>query len=200
MVLLQDAAARRCAPTLAGGIAPTLNTSPHDQTTRIPRLLCCRTSTACNSTDTVLSCSLPRVKRTADVVPLPLRGCQTGQSAALHVLFGTHVGRHREGRLLVRLLGRAFSSGACPPDFVPGKLHFKNKFSEICRACLPVPLTHVPACAQPGELARGRHEPSDRRGGASRVGSLITGSGAEPQKKILPLKRFLGLKTRTQRT
>ena len=29
--------------------------------------------------------------------------------------------------------------------------------------------------------------PSDRRGGVSRVGSLITGSGAEPQKKILPL-------------
>ena len=27
-------------------------------------------------------------------------------------------------------------------------------------------------------------------GGASRVGSLITGSGAEPQKKILPIQRF----------
>ena len=57
--------------------------------------------------------------------------------------------------------------------------------------------------ASPGIMLyapRGRDEPSDRRGGASRVGSLITGSGAEPQKKILPLKRFLGLKTRTQRT
>ena len=38
--------------------------------------------------------------------------------------------------------------------------------------------------------ARGRDEPSGRRGGASRVGSLITGSGAEPQKKILPIQRF----------
>jgi hypothetical protein len=37
---------------------------------------------------------------------------------------------------------------------------------------------------------------SDRRGGVSRVGSLITGSGAVPQKKILPIQRFLGLKTR----
>ena len=32
------------------------------------------------------------------------------------------------------------------------------------------------------------------------LGRSSTGSGAEPQKKILPLKRFLGLKTRTQRT
>ena len=43
-------------------------------------------------------------------------------------------------------------------------------------------------------VSRGRDEPSDRRGGASRVGSLITGSGAEPQKKILPLKRFFRTK------
>ena len=62
----------------------------------------------------------------------------------------------------------------------------------------PFPPLHFAPLITP--RARGRDEPSDRRGGASRVGSLITGSGAEPQKKILPLKRFLGLKTRTQRT
>ena len=44
--------------------------------------------------------------------------------------------------------GRAFSSGACQPHFIPGKLHFKNKFCEICRACLPVPLTHVRALSR----------------------------------------------------
>ena len=44
--------------------------------------------------------------------------------------------------------GAHFSSGACPPHFIPGKLHFKNKFCEICRACLPMPLTHVRALSR----------------------------------------------------
>ena len=44
--------------------------------------------------------------------------------------------------------GAHFSSGACPPHFVPGRLHFKNKFCANCRACLPVPLTHIRALSQ----------------------------------------------------
>ena len=44
--------------------------------------------------------------------------------------------------------GAHFNSGACPPHFVPGKLHFKNKFCASCRACLPVPLTHVRALSR----------------------------------------------------
>ena len=34
------------------------------------------------------------------------------------------------------------------PNFVPGKLHFKNKFCANCRGCLPVPLTHVRALSR----------------------------------------------------
>ena len=44
--------------------------------------------------------------------------------------------------------GAHFSSGACPPHFIPGRLHFKNKFCASCRACLPVPLTHVLALSR----------------------------------------------------
>ena len=33
----------------------------------------------------------------------------------------------------------------CTPEFVPGKLHFKNKFCDNCRSCIMVPLAHVRA-------------------------------------------------------
>ena len=37
--------------------------------------------------------------------------------------------------------GAPFSSGrACSPHFIPGKLHFKNKFCAGCRTCILVPL------------------------------------------------------------
>ena len=46
----------------------------------------------------------------------------------------------------LRLLwGAPFSSGACPPRFIPGKLHFKNKFCDNCRSCIMVPVAHVRA-------------------------------------------------------
>ena len=48
-------------------------------------------------------------------------------------------------------------------------------------------------------IGAGTSPPADG-GVRPELGWVITGSGAEPQKKILPLKRFLGLKTRTQRT
>ena len=41
--------------------------------------------------------------------------------------------------------GAPFSRGACPPHFIPGKLHFKNKFCDNCRTCILVPLTRVRA-------------------------------------------------------
>ena len=33
----------------------------------------------------------------------------------------------------------------CPPDFVPGKLHFKNNFCDDCRDGIMVPVAHVRA-------------------------------------------------------
>ena len=33
----------------------------------------------------------------------------------------------------------------CTPSFVPGKLHFKNKFCDNCRSCIMVPVAHVRA-------------------------------------------------------
>ena len=39
----------------------------------------------------------------------------------------------------------------CPPDFVPGKLHFKNNFCDNCRDGIMVPLAHV--CALSAEQA-----------------------------------------------
>ena len=33
----------------------------------------------------------------------------------------------------------------CPPDFVPGKLHFKNNFCDNCRDGIMVPVAHVRA-------------------------------------------------------
>ena len=44
--------------------------------------------------------------------------------------------------------GAPFSSGSCPPHFVPGKLHFKNKFCDSCRTCILVPLTHIRALSR----------------------------------------------------
>ena len=44
--------------------------------------------------------------------------------------------------------GAPFSSGACPPRFIPGKLHFKNKFCDSCRTCILVPLTYVHALSR----------------------------------------------------
>ena len=39
-------------------------------------------------------------------------------------------------------------SGVCPPHFVPGKLHFKNKFCDSCRSLILVPLTHTRALSR----------------------------------------------------
>ena len=45
--------------------------------------------------------------------------------------------------------GAPFNGGAdCPPHFVPGKLHFKNKFCDNCRTCILVPLAHVRALSR----------------------------------------------------
>ena len=35
--------------------------------------------------------------------------------------------------------------GGCTPDFVPGKLHFKNKFCPSCKEGIMVPLSQVRA-------------------------------------------------------
>ena len=48
--------------------------------------------------------------------------------------------------------GAPFNGGAdCPPDFVPGKLHFKSKFCDHCRGSIMVPLDRVRALS--AELA-----------------------------------------------
>jgi hypothetical protein len=45
--------------------------------------------------------------------------------------------------------GAELHGGAdCPLDFVPGKLHFKNKFCDECRTCILVPLAHVRALSR----------------------------------------------------
>ena len=44
--------------------------------------------------------------------------------------------------------GAPFSSGSCPPHFVPGKLHFKNKFCDNCRNCVMVPLEQLRALSE----------------------------------------------------
>ena len=50
--------------------------------------------------------------------------------------------------------GAPFSGGVrCPADFVPGKLHFKNKFCDHCRNAITVPLTHVRALPLPLPLS-----------------------------------------------
>ena len=36
----------------------------------------------------------------------------------------------------------------CPPDFVPGKLHFKNKFCDSCRNAIMVPLSQLRALSE----------------------------------------------------
>ena len=48
--------------------------------------------------------------------------------------------------------GAQLHGGAeCTPQFVPGKLHFKNNFCDNCRTCIQVPLTHI--CALSAEQA-----------------------------------------------
>ena len=45
--------------------------------------------------------------------------------------------------------GAQLHDGAgCTPQFVPGKLHFKNKFCDNCRTCIFVPLTQVRALSE----------------------------------------------------
>ena len=45
--------------------------------------------------------------------------------------------------------GAELRGGAgCTPRFVPGKLHFKNKFCDECRTCILVPLAHVRALSR----------------------------------------------------
>ena len=74
--------------------------------------------------------------------------------------------------------GAPFSGGVrCPPDFVPGKLHFKNKFCNHCRNAITVPLTHVRALNQAQAMAfinkrsEGfwNHAPANMGGGQYRI-------------------------------
>ena len=45
--------------------------------------------------------------------------------------------------------GAELHGGAgCTPRFVPGKLHFKNKFCDNCRNCIMVPLAQLRALSQ----------------------------------------------------
>ena len=41
--------------------------------------------------------------------------------------------------------GALFSSGACPPHFIP-RASDKDKFCDSCRTCILVPLKHVRRC------------------------------------------------------
>ena len=74
--------------------------------------------------------------------------------------------------------GAQLHDGAgCTPQFVPGKLHFKNNFCDNCRDCLLVPIEQV--CALSAEQAacfvnrrsKGfwNHAPASMGGGQYRI-------------------------------
>ena len=45
--------------------------------------------------------------------------------------------------------GAQLHGGAgCTPQFVPGKLHFKNKFCNVCTSCMTMPLTRARALSK----------------------------------------------------
>ena len=77
----------------------------------------------------------------ADKVPTPFTDMST-RIDVVGVGFGPAPGR------CSACWGAPFSSGSCPPHFVPGKLHFKNKFCDSCRTCILVPLTHIRALSR----------------------------------------------------
>ena len=65
----------------------------------------------------------------------------------------------------------------CPPDFVPGKLHFKNNFCDNCRDGIMVPVAHVRALSAEqaacftNKRSKGfwNHAPANLGGGQYRI-------------------------------
>ena len=60
--------------------------------------------------------------------------------------------------------GAQLNGGAsCLPNFVPGKLHFKNNFCDACRESIIVPLAYVRALS-PEQAERHRRRVQQLRG------------------------------------
>jgi hypothetical protein len=65
----------------------------------------------------------------------------------------------------------------CPPDFVPGKLHFKNKFCDNCRNAIMLPLAQLRALSEEqaacvvNKRSEGfwNHAPANMGGGQYRI-------------------------------